>query len=364
VPGLVAGSRTDTAHDCKPLHRLLVQKALHHELSRLVHVRVDDVGRERRRLGGGLHADVAAHLSHPDRQPFAAERCQPEPDVIALGDVQAPTLQRDVLLAPERVQRTHRRLEHFTVRDGRADHAANAVDGDCFGEIPAARRHGREHVRAIPDDDDVERVALAGTVGLGRAAWQFANSHPCLVQRQVRKRVHLVVELTQRRKHVIESLGRQQHGEAHPERMPRRRDPDLYESPSAPVARVDVAFVDAVAAEKEGHRMPAKCFPDALRALVVELPGRSQRRLVSREIVGIDCDRQEPVRHVSLIHDPDPDRLHALFGQRHAEQLRNLLFRRYGELHRHAILGDGLDAAGVDDGSARRGGNDRLARAP
>ena len=102
------GDRSDSLHEADLRDALRVGQVLRQPGAGLVDVGIDLVRRERWRVNRHPAADVAADLADPHLLAMVAERAKPESQVVALMDVVARLLQREVLGPAEHVEIAHR----------------------------------------------------------------------------------------------------------------------------------------------------------------------------------------------------------------------------------------------------------------
>ncbi len=241
--------------------------------------------------------------------------------MIALVDVLADALQRNVLLASEQVQAADRRVAIRTAREKGCRRLPAGRGRDCFRFIPACANNGVVDVLRFADDDDIQGVSRVCAFGVDDAARQcLEGRNECPGIGKVGDVVFPVYRLEVDVVMVDSETG------------------DLDEERERPVhlvvEEVDVERLGALVGI--GKDEPGTCLARAnphvhavteefLLGLLALLVAAGQRGdLQRRVVIRVDAERQEPDRLVRHIFDFDPDRLYAFPVERHAEELARL----------------------------------------
>src|SRR5262249_9584716 len=142
------------------------EHVLHQVVARLIHVGIDLVGDQNRRLPGETHSNVAADLSDPYVPALKAQRRSPQPQVVALMDRAADFLQSKILTTAEVEEAAHRRISILAPEQKGFDRQSHRVPSDNVGRIPTLSDQ-RTHYRVfVADQYKVDRIArsCAGAV--------------------------------------------------------------------------------------------------------------------------------------------------------------------------------------------------------
>ena len=166
------GGGSDSLHVPDLCEVLGVGHVLRQRAACLVDVGIDLVRRERRRVNRQAAADVAADLAHPHLLAVVAHRAQPEPQVVALVDVVARLLQREVLGPAEHVEVAHRCVRVALAGQRGCHHLHDRPRPLLLGWAPAATRERREGVVEAAHDHQIERIAVLRAILVGHAARQ------------------------------------------------------------------------------------------------------------------------------------------------------------------------------------------------
>src|SRR5262245_34423820 len=111
-----------------------------------------------------VDADISADRPEVDLPAPIAQRREPQAQMVTLMDRIARLLEAGVLTAPEHIERAHRCIPVAATEQEGFERSPGRAGAERLGDLPIAGDKRTADLVAVPDQDEVDRVSVAGAV--------------------------------------------------------------------------------------------------------------------------------------------------------------------------------------------------------